>query len=136
MSSPRRTTGRRVPVLDHDYEIRPCQPEPHEDPARNKAEAEREAADGIAVGVVRRQSVRANDGRGGQPTALRHMGPVHRDDIRGGKSVSHGVADASDACSDSQSDAGLAPLQSPDRAGHLEHLAGRDRTGSCTKAIS
>lgn len=31
------------PVLDHDYEIRPCQPEPHEDPARNKAEAEQEA---------------------------------------------------------------------------------------------
>ena len=31
------------PVLDHDYEIRPCQPEPHEDPAQNKAEAERDA---------------------------------------------------------------------------------------------
>jgi hypothetical protein len=30
------------PVLDHDYEIKPCQLEPHEDPARNKAEAERE----------------------------------------------------------------------------------------------
>jgi hypothetical protein len=31
------------PVLDQDYEIRPCQLEPHEDPARNKADAEREA---------------------------------------------------------------------------------------------
>jgi len=31
------------PVLDHDYEIKPCQLEPYEDPARNKAEAEREA---------------------------------------------------------------------------------------------
>jgi hypothetical protein len=31
------------PVLDNDYEIRPCAPEPHEDPAENKAEAEREA---------------------------------------------------------------------------------------------
>ncbi len=31
------------PVLDQDYEIKPCQLEPHEDPARNKAEAEREA---------------------------------------------------------------------------------------------
>jgi len=31
------------PVLDQDYEIKFCQPEPHEDPARNKAEAEREA---------------------------------------------------------------------------------------------
>ena len=31
------------PVLDHDYEIKPCQLEPNEDPARNKAEAERDA---------------------------------------------------------------------------------------------
>jgi hypothetical protein len=31
------------PVLDNDYEIRPCRPDPHEDPARNQAEAEREA---------------------------------------------------------------------------------------------
>lgn len=31
------------PVLDNDYEIRPCLPDPHEDPARNQAEAEREA---------------------------------------------------------------------------------------------
>ena len=30
------------PVLDNDYEIRPCQPDPHEDPARNKAEADRD----------------------------------------------------------------------------------------------
>jgi hypothetical protein len=28
-------------VLDNDYEIRPCRPEPNEDPAKNKAEAER-----------------------------------------------------------------------------------------------
>jgi hypothetical protein len=32
------------PVLDNDYEIRPCQPDPQEDPAQNKAEAERDAA--------------------------------------------------------------------------------------------
>jgi hypothetical protein len=31
------------PVLDNDYEIKPCRPDPDEDPARNKAEAEREA---------------------------------------------------------------------------------------------
>jgi hypothetical protein len=31
------------PVLDNDYEIRPCRPDPHEDPAENQAEAEREA---------------------------------------------------------------------------------------------
>ena len=30
-------------VLDNDYEIRPCQPDPQEDPARNQAEAERDA---------------------------------------------------------------------------------------------
>jgi hypothetical protein len=29
------------PVLDNDYEIRPCRAEPNEDPAKNKAEAER-----------------------------------------------------------------------------------------------
>lgn len=31
------------PVLDNDYEIRPCRPDPHEDPVKNQAEAEREA---------------------------------------------------------------------------------------------
>jgi hypothetical protein len=31
------------PVLDNNYEIRPCQPDPQEYPARNEAEAEREA---------------------------------------------------------------------------------------------
>ena len=31
------------PVLDQDYEIKLCQLEPHEDPARNKADAERDA---------------------------------------------------------------------------------------------
>lgn len=31
------------PVLENDYEIRPCWPDPHEDPARNKAEAELQA---------------------------------------------------------------------------------------------
>jgi hypothetical protein len=31
------------PVLDNDYEIRPCTADPHEDPAKNKADAERDA---------------------------------------------------------------------------------------------
>jgi hypothetical protein len=31
------------PVLDNDYEIRACPPDPDEDPAKNKAEAERQA---------------------------------------------------------------------------------------------
>lgn len=31
------------PALDNDYEIRPCRPDPHEDPAKNQAEAAREA---------------------------------------------------------------------------------------------
>jgi hypothetical protein len=30
------------PVLDNDYEIRPCRPDPQEDPAQNQADAERE----------------------------------------------------------------------------------------------
>jgi hypothetical protein len=30
------------PVLDNDYEIRPCSPDPNEDPAQNKAEADSE----------------------------------------------------------------------------------------------
>jgi hypothetical protein len=33
----------RQPALDNDYEIRPCRPDPLEDPARNQADAEREA---------------------------------------------------------------------------------------------
>jgi hypothetical protein len=31
------------PVLDNDYEIKPCQPDPREDPSQNQADAEREA---------------------------------------------------------------------------------------------
>ena len=31
------------PVLDNDSEIRPCLPDPQEDPAKNKADAERDA---------------------------------------------------------------------------------------------
>ena len=31
------------PLLDNDYEIRPCRPDPQEDPAKNKADAERDA---------------------------------------------------------------------------------------------
>jgi hypothetical protein len=30
-------------VLDNDYEIRPCRPDPEEDPVKNQADAEREA---------------------------------------------------------------------------------------------
>jgi hypothetical protein len=32
------------PVLDNDYEIRPCRADPQEDPIRNQADAEQEAA--------------------------------------------------------------------------------------------
>jgi hypothetical protein len=31
------------PLLDNDYEIRSCRPDPQEDPASNQADAEREA---------------------------------------------------------------------------------------------
>jgi hypothetical protein len=37
------TDDDKRPVLENDYEIRPCRPDPHEDPARKQAEAEREA---------------------------------------------------------------------------------------------
>jgi hypothetical protein len=30
------------PVLDNDYGIRPCRADPHENPEKNKAEAERD----------------------------------------------------------------------------------------------
>jgi len=30
------------PILENDYEIRPCRPDPQEDPAKNQAEAERD----------------------------------------------------------------------------------------------
>ncbi len=31
------------PVLDNDYEIKSCPPDPHGDPAQNQAEADRQA---------------------------------------------------------------------------------------------
>jgi hypothetical protein len=31
------------PLLDNDYEIKPCQPDPQEDPTQNQAEAESQA---------------------------------------------------------------------------------------------
>jgi hypothetical protein len=40
MSDDDRPTPR--PVLDNDYEIKPCHPDPHEDPVKNQADAERE----------------------------------------------------------------------------------------------
>ena len=30
------------PALENDYEIKPCRPDPQEDPAQNQADAERE----------------------------------------------------------------------------------------------
>jgi len=38
------------PVLDSDYEIKPCRPDPGEDPAKNKADAEREARQEPSLG--------------------------------------------------------------------------------------
>ena len=38
------------PVLDNDYEIRPCLPDPQEDPAKNKADAEREEQKEAQIG--------------------------------------------------------------------------------------
>jgi hypothetical protein len=38
------------PLLDNDYEIRPCRPDPQEDPAKNQADAEREAEQELRLG--------------------------------------------------------------------------------------
>jgi hypothetical protein len=35
------------PILENDYEIRPCRADPQEDPVRNQVEAEREATRGL-----------------------------------------------------------------------------------------
>jgi len=40
---PQKEAAAPRPVLDNDYEIRPCRADPNEDPARNAAEAERDA---------------------------------------------------------------------------------------------
>lgn len=37
------------PVLDNDYEIRPCRADPQEDPEQNRAEAEREARSALRL---------------------------------------------------------------------------------------
>ena len=37
-----RTTRPVRPVLDNDYEIRACRPDPQEDPVENQADAERQ----------------------------------------------------------------------------------------------
>ena len=39
------------PVLDNGYEIRPCEADPYEDPARNKADAERDARIELSLGT-------------------------------------------------------------------------------------
>ena len=38
------------PVLDNDYEIRPCRPDPQEDPVKNQADAERDAEQELRLG--------------------------------------------------------------------------------------
>jgi len=38
------------PVLDNDYEIRPCRPDPQEDPDKNQADAERDAEQELRLG--------------------------------------------------------------------------------------
>jgi hypothetical protein len=47
-SDNQRSTPR--PVLDNDYEIRPCRPDPLEDPVKNRAEAERDAEEALQLG--------------------------------------------------------------------------------------
>jgi hypothetical protein len=38
------------PELDNGYEIKPCRPDPQEDPAKNQADAEREAKLEVQLG--------------------------------------------------------------------------------------
>ena len=38
------------PLLDNDYEIRSCRPDPQEDPDKNQADAEREAERELRLG--------------------------------------------------------------------------------------
>jgi hypothetical protein len=38
------------PVLENDYEIRPCRPDPLDDPVKNQADAEREAEQEFELG--------------------------------------------------------------------------------------
>jgi hypothetical protein len=40
------------PLLENDYEIRPCRADPQEDPTRNQADAEGEAARGLQWDTV------------------------------------------------------------------------------------
>ena len=40
------------PVLENDYEIKPCRADPQEDPIRNQADAEREASRGLQWDTV------------------------------------------------------------------------------------
>jgi hypothetical protein len=44
------------PVLDNDYEIRPCPADPQEDPVRNQADAEREASRGVQWDKISRDA--------------------------------------------------------------------------------
>src|SRR5829696_3515120 len=53
------------PVLDQDYEIKPCPPDPHEDPKQNKADAARcpagsGAAEFLSAAVPRARSAPAD----------------------------------------------------------------------------
>ena len=60
------------PVLDNDYEIRPCLAEPDEDPAINKAEAERIAG--------KEPQFRKNDGDAAYP--IRESRAVRQTSVR------------------------------------------------------
>jgi hypothetical protein len=44
------------PVLENDYEIRPCRADPQEDPIRNQADAEQEAAQDLPWDALIRDS--------------------------------------------------------------------------------
>src|ERR1700737_3734454 len=96
------------PVLDNDYEIRPCPPDPDEDPARNKAEAERQGRAELEVGSVSAGVAGLRRRFGHHRVAFISRRSLGQRRLLGSERHAH-----------------LPAVQTPDRAGDLQHLPGR-----------
>ena len=131
MSSPRTTRKPPHPVLDHDYEIRPCQLDPHEDPAQKQGGSRLGSPDGIAAGVMMRMAVRSGNrpAAGGDPLA----GIVPDGKNLASKSALGAFADTSEACSAAMGDTSLAPLQPPESHRFTLRTLPTPQEVSCTK---
>src|SRR3982074_691387 len=114
------------PVLDNDYEIKPCSPSPEEDPHRNQAEAERQEQTEFQIGSYGGLSLWAAPP--GQQ--LSRQSPK-----MSASGQPYGIAVASDACSAASATQAFLrcrPLIAPVT---LSTLPAGHAT-SCTKAIS